>query len=197
MLPSVAAIPRASPWPERLALLLVFGWLVAAAQLLWHFERQRLALSTRLVHFGVADLPAPPRSAPAGAARILFFLDDNCHCNAAALAEIDRLRRATLLPAARFVTGTAETLLPGDAVRLAAAEHAAWADRVPAAPAVALWDARGRLVYFGPINVAAGCGDGASYLHSALRTMGTDASAVFGSWDVVTCACQGASSFHS
>lgn len=195
---SVAAAPCApSPTAVRLAALLVAAWFAATAPLLWHFERQRLADQRQLAHFDVDHVPPPPLAAPAGAAKILYFLDPGCRCNAAAVAELGRLRRALLLPAAQFAFAPADALPGGGVQALTAAERSAWRGHVPATPAAALWDARGRLIYFGPIVVNAGCGDGASYLHDALRTMRTDSSAAFASWDVVTCACQRASSFHS
>lgn len=185
----IAAPSRSSPAAIRLAALLALAWLAAAAQLLWHFEKQRLASSRQLVHFATDDLPSPP-SAAAGVAKILYFLDRDCSCNAAALAEIARLRRVAVLPEAQFAVDAAgAAALGGNVQALSAAERAGWSGRVPAAPAVALWSASGNLVYFGPIAVNAGCGDGVSYLQNALRTMRKDSSALFAPWDVVTCAC--------
>lgn len=194
---SAAAAPRApSSAAVRLAALLVAVWLLASAQVLWHFERQRLDQSRQLLHFSVDGLPPAPLAAPAGVAKVLYFLDRGCPCNTAALAEVARLQRAGFMPAARFVAGAASAADLG-ASELSASERAAWRGHIPAAPAAALWNARGELVYFGPINASAGCGDGASYLKDALRRMRTDSSAVFSSWDAVTCACPAAQSVHS
>jgi hypothetical protein len=138
----------------------------------------------------VDDLPAAPLAADVGEEKILYFLDRGCSCNARALAEIARLGQAGVLPRAQFAIDAAGAASVGSAVQaLSTVERAAWQGRVPAAPAVALWNARGNLVYFGPINVNAGCGDGVSYLQNALRTMRKDSSALFAPWDVVTCAC--------
>lgn len=187
---SIAAPSRSSPVAIRMAALLAVAWLATAAQLLWHFEKQRLASSRQLVHFAVEDLPAAPLAAAVGEEKILYFLDRDCSCNAAALTEIARLRRAGILPQAQFALDAAGAAAAGGAVQaLSAAERASWRGRVPAAPAVALWNAGGNLVYFGPVNVNAGCGDGVSYLQNALRTMRKDSSALFAPWDVVTCAC--------
>jgi len=196
---SAAAAPHIhNPSAVRLAAVLVAIWLVASAQLLWHFEKQRLAQFQQLVHFGADDLPPPPLAVSAGEAKVLYFLDRRCPCNAAAVAEIARLQRAALLPAAQFAADAATALDAGGGVQvLSAVERAAWLGRVPTAPAVALWNARGNLIYFGPVNVNAGCGDGVSYLHNALRTMRKDSSALFAPWDVVTCACSAAQPVHS
>jgi hypothetical protein len=197
---SIAAPCPNSPCAIRLAAALVGAWLVAMAALLWHFEQQRIAGSRQLLHFDVRDLPGPPAGAPAGMARVLYFVDSRCPCSAAALAEIALARRETTAPLARFVF--AESAAAGlDARPLSAAERLRWQSHVPATPAVAVWDERDKLIYFGPVNVNAGCGSELGYLRMALQSLSRQQgfAAGFQSWDVVACTCPGAAaqSTHS
>lgn len=175
-----------SPAAIRLAVLLVVTWLAAMAALLWQFEKQRIADSRQLFHFDARDLPPAPMGSAAGAAKALYFLDRGCHCTAAALAEIARVR-VTAAPPVEFVFENSAGI---DATPLSAAERSRWQSHIPATPAVALWDSHDKLIYFGPINVNAGCGDSRSYLEMALRTLRQQPAAAFTSWDVVACRCK-------
>lgn len=185
-----AVAPPSNSRPAvRLATLLVVVWLIAMAQLIWHFESQRIAQFQRLLHFDAVDLPAPPPTI-ADAAKVLYFFNRSCRCNAAALAEVAGLQRSGVLPRAQFVFDDSAMTDSGiEARALSAAERTIWRDHVPATPAVALWDAHDKLIYFGPINVSSGCGTGDGYLRNALRTMHDGSVAPFKSWDVVACSC--------
>jgi hypothetical protein len=173
----------------RLATLLVAIWLAAMAQLLWHFEAQRIAQARHIVRFDPLDLPAPPT---AHGARILYLLPRNCACNAGALAEIARLRRLALLPEAQFALAGAGAESLAEARPLSAASGDAWRARAPETPAVALWNARGELVYFGPIDVSWDCGGDRTYLQDALRSLREGSVAAPQARDVAACACAGA-----
>jgi hypothetical protein len=194
----------AFPVATYCAALLVLVWLVAMAQLLWHFETQRLAESQQLMRFDTRDLPAPPSGAPAGSAKAIYFIDGQCRCAAAALAEIRRLQSAMTLPLAQFISkpingarGAAAQALGIDAQPLTTAEQAGWRNLVPATAAVALWDTHDRLIYFGPVNVGGFCTGGSanskSYLETALQSLGRPTQqsmdVAFKTWDVVACAC--------
>lgn len=178
------------PTATGFAALLVVVWLVAMAQLLWQFEKQRIAATRQLMHFDPRDLPGPPLAAAVGSAKALYFIDRSCHCSSAALAEIKRLQRTTVTPLAQFVA-TSQPLASLDAQPLDAAERARWRNRVPATPAVALWDARDRLIYFGPVSAGAFCGGAyfKNYLEAALQSLQQRIDVVVKGWDVVACAC--------
>lgn len=192
---SIAAPCPSSPAAIRLAASLVVAWLAAMAALLWHFEAQRIAGSRQLLRFDTRDLPAAPAGAPAGVAKVLYFVDNDCRCNGPALTAIASIQRSAAAPLARFVfEADAATVAAADpAVRsLSATERARWQRHVPATPAAAVWDERDRLIYFGPINVNAGCGGERSYLQAALQNLSRQQglAAVFQPWDVVVaCSC--------
>jgi hypothetical protein len=187
---SLSAAPLAHPPSSvRLAVLLLTIWAAAMAQLLWHFEEQRLASSQRLMRFDASDLPSPP-AAPAGAAKALSFVEGGCRCGASALAEIATLRRES--PAvASFTFAESRAMAALGVSPLDATERARWQPHLPVTPAVALWDARDRLIYFGPVNVNMGCGGERSYLRMALQNLSRQQgpAAGFQSWDVVACTC--------
>lgn len=194
--PPVATPLSNSPQAIRLATLLVMVWLVAMGSLLWHFEGQRLADSQQLLHFDARNLPAPPAGASAGAGKALYFLPAGCRCNASALAEITRLHRLAVAPPVQFVFDAAGAEVDG-ALPLSAAERARWREHVPATPAVALWDAHDKLIYFGPVNVVPGCGERRSYLQMAFQASRQQPAAAFGPWDVVACRCRDSSGVDS
>ncbi|MET0379291.1 MAG: DUF6436 domain-containing protein [Spongiibacteraceae bacterium] len=150
------------------AVLLV--WLITMAVLFWHFEGRFFKTTGNhpLVHFAPDSLPA----APAGdIVQVMYFLAGDCPCERVVPRQIEALHNRYGVRLKQWVAvgpDAKTTGFPADVAVFGAAESARWRNQVPAFPAVAVWDAQGLLVYFGPPAAGSDCGAGESYVTASL-----------------------------
>ncbi len=186
---------------HRLALLLVAIWLPAMGWLLWQFERQQLEENhQQLADFDSRALPDAPTDDPSGLAQlglarpsvarpdvarpnvarrehisVLYFIDPLCPCQNAAFDEIRALQSQLAPNTAQWAVQLDSAATPtthwGQLRWLDSASAALWRGRVPAAPAVAIWDQRQHLAYFGPLSGGSNCGGAGSYAASVLARL--------------------------
>lgn len=152
-------------------------WLAGTALALWHFSVRyamavkppsdwKLPIPEKAPPSPIAELPNGLRLAGDGPVRVLNFWDPDCACSRFQAEPIRRAvsasaeaRWVTVVPGGREVAARAEREFPGVEAVSDADGRIARAFGVPAAPAAAVIDRRGRLVYVGSYNVARFCDD--------------------------------------
>ncbi|MCX7800518.1 MAG: DUF6436 domain-containing protein [Fimbriimonadales bacterium] len=167
-------------------------WLAGTAFALWHFSvRYAMAVKPpaewtppdprQAPPSPVGKLPTGLRLSGDGPVRVLNFWDPDCACSRFQAESIRSAVRAsagarwvTVVPGGREAAELAEREFPGVPAVADADGRIARAFGVPAAPAAAVLDRRGRLVYVGSYNVARFCDDertayAAAAVQSALR----------------------------
>jgi hypothetical protein len=170
--------------------LLFTVWLAAMALLFWYFERDSVvAGNNNLVRFSAHNMPAAP---VVHAVSIMYFLDDTCPCERSAQRQITALQSRYGLGLRQFAvteTGAAIAGLPAAVKILDAVAAAPWRAQVPAFPAAAMWDERGRLIYFGPLAGSSGCGSANTYLEANLDRHARGLKPVVVPADMAGCLC--------
>lgn len=158
-----------------LACLIAVIWLVAMVAAFWWFEARYLRpFSDRMTLFDGTELRLPAELAGPGEIRLVHFRDPTCPCNVGNqqhLAEL--MERYT----ARGVTfhvvqkpGRDERL-PDTLNALQPITGLTGSDNLPASPAVAIWNRRGELAYFGPYSSGFTCTSGNSFIEPVLDAL--------------------------
>lgn len=131
---------------QLLALLIAAVWLLITLLTLWWFKYQYVGdFQERWVDFDMTLLLKHPEKPQQGYAKIVHYLDPSCPCTRFAYAHIKDIEQQLELDA-EF-----QTVTPESAPRVR---------KVPASPAVAIWDRDGALAYFGPYSSGFLCGQG-------------------------------------
>jgi hypothetical protein len=187
--------PRLAP-TSALAWVLVAAWLGASVGAFWLLERRefqpfpqagaarfdtkdRAAIEAWFLRLSAA---APPPVGPARATLVHLY-NPQCRCNAATEPHLERLMRdyrsrgvrivAALNPtAANVVAPLPGRDLPVDMPVVAVAGSKL--QGVESAPAAFIFDANGRLIYFGPYSDSAWCGRGTGLVEPILDRLLAD-----------------------
>lgn len=94
---------------------------------------------------------------------MVHFVDNNCPCTKFSLPLIQDLESRWRQKNVSF-----RALHPGSIDQLSVDLQGT----IPASPAVALWDSKGKLTYFGPYSSGAICGEGEDLLGKVLAQKG-------------------------
>ncbi|WP_443190831.1 DUF6436 domain-containing protein [Pseudomonas indica] len=166
------------PLPRRktiLASLLAVVWLGAMLAAFWWYEARFIRpFSERTTLFAGDELRLPDELAGPGPIRLVHFWDPACPCNVGNqqhLAElIERYAPRGVALYAVQKPGT-RGRLPDVLAGLRPIAQLPGADRLPASPAVGIWDAQGRLAYFGPYSEGATCTSSNSFIEPILEAL--------------------------
>lgn len=166
------------PLPRRktiLASLLAVVWLGAMLAAFWWYEARFIRpFSERTTLFAGDELRLPDELAGPGPIRLVHFWDPACPCNVGNqqhLAElIERYAPRGVAFYAVQKPGT-RGRLPDVLAGLRPIAQLPGADRLPASPAVGIWDAQGRLAYFGPYSEGATCTSSNSFIEPILEAL--------------------------
>lgn len=132
-------------------------WLVAVAIAFWWFQFRYLGnYRDFYVSFTGESLSQPLPEHLRGAIRIAHILDPNCPCARFSHQHITDMEEAY----AGKVNFSRWQDLPSNFVKNV---------EIPASPAVAVWDSRGDLAYFGPYSGGAFCGEGEDFVDSVIN----------------------------
>jgi hypothetical protein len=158
-----------------LAWLIAAAWLAALAAAFWWFEARYLrAFDERATLFHGAELRLPASLAGAGDIRVVHFWDPACPCN---VGNQQHLADLMAHYAARGVsfhvvrTPGSDAALPGPLNGLHPLAGVVGSDQLPASPAVAIWDRRGELAYFGPYSSGFTCKADNSFIEPILDAL--------------------------
>ncbi|PAU56085.1 DUF6436 domain-containing protein [Pseudomonas indica] len=166
------------PLPRRktiLASLLAVVWLGAMLAAFWWYEARFIRpFSERTTLFAGDELRLPDELAGPGPIRLVHFWDPACPCNVGNqqhLAEL--IERYAPRGVAFYAVQKPDTRgrLPDVLAGLRPIAQLPGADRLPASPAVGIWDAQGRLAYFGPYSEGATCTSSNSFIEPILEAL--------------------------
>ncbi|MBJ9974626.1 thiol-disulfide isomerase [Pseudomonas sp. S75] len=156
----------------------LLGVLLCAIALWWAYARFQSSylrpFDDSIALFDGGQLRLPDDLAGPGPVRVVHFWDPACPCN---VGIQDHLGEVIERFSAEGVTfhvlrkpGSAGQL-PTDWQRLLPITELHGSDRIPASPAVAIWDRQGHLAYFGPYGSGAVCNSGNSFIEPVLRAV--------------------------
>jgi len=161
-----------------LASLMIALWLIAAGGYLYGLEAARWQPFMRadLAQFdgsalrNLANTPTLP-----GHITIVHFYDAQCACSQATLQHIADFKQRYGKRISQYFFSNADAkagqTLAGQVPPAPAAMAALWGQAVPSSPAVAVWDERGTLAYFGPYSSGPICGTGKDFVSVALDAL--------------------------
>ena len=140
----------------------------------WFQGRYIRAFSDQTALFAGDVLSLPAELSGPGPIRVVHFWDPACPCNVGNqqhLAElIERFAsRGVSFYAVQKPGSTGH--LPKTLEALQPLEQLPGSENLPASPAVGIWNADGRLVYFGPYSEGASCTSGNSFIEPVLEAL--------------------------
>ncbi len=150
-------------------------WLIALVSAFWWYQNRYIRpFEERAELFSVSQLQLPADLAGPGPIRLVHFWDPACPCNVGNqqhLAEL--LQRFAGRGVAFFAVQKPGThgQLPASLAQMQALSTIPGAAQLPASPAVAIWDAQGRLAYFGPYSEGATCTSSNSFIEPVLEAL--------------------------
>lgn len=157
-------------------LLLLLVLLALLAALFWHQNRYVRPFDASIVLFDSAALRLPDHLAGEGPIRLVHFWEPSCPCNAGNqqhLAEIMREFAGTVQFYHVQKSGSKGQLpMPLQAMR--PLEGMPGSELLPASPAVAIFDHKGTLAYFGPYSEGAVCTASNSFIEPVLQALQHD-----------------------
>ncbi len=124
--------------------------------------------------FDGSQLQLPPELAGPGPIRVVHFWDPACPCNVGNQQHLAELvarfaPRGVVFYAVQKPGSRGH--LPAGLSTLQALDGLPGAERLPASPAVGIWDGEGRLAYFGPYSEGAVCNSANSFIEPVLEAL--------------------------
>lgn len=171
-------------------------WLALIAIAYWYAEVRwwRPFVTEELAIFNGETLrELPPALANTGKVIVIHFLDDSCPCTRFTRSHLDALQ-GKLNNTRQFVlrrdSGKAPNLPQTTAMTTVPTAYALTLGQyIPASPAVGIWDAQGKLAYFGPYTSGPVCGTGTSFVETALQVLKRGENPGFINTDATGCFC--------
>ncbi|WP_420492667.1 DUF6436 domain-containing protein [Phytopseudomonas flavescens] len=141
----------------------------------WWFEARYLRpFSDRTTLFDGTELHLPAGLAGPGRIRLVHFQDPACPCN------VGNQQHLAELTARYSIRGVSFYVVHKPGMEGAQADATSGlqpliglegSDKLPASPAVAIWDQRGELAYFGPYSSGFTCTSGNSFIEPVLDAL--------------------------
>ncbi|MFL9813935.1 thiol-disulfide isomerase [Stutzerimonas sp. VN223-3] len=148
------------------AMLAAFWWF--EARYLRPFENERAEL------FSGDALQLPTELQGPGPVRFVHFWDPGCPCNVGNQQHLQELlERFAALDVEFYVVQKpgSNGRLPQQLAALKPLSGLAGSEKLPASPAVGIWDRRGRLAYIGPYSEGAVCSSDNSFVEPILEAI--------------------------
>ncbi|WP_027896472.1 DUF6436 domain-containing protein [Zestomonas thermotolerans] len=160
------------PLPIAVLLLLLAVALFAAWH--WYQERYLRPFADAATLFDGQQLRLPTELAGPGPIRLVHFWDPACPCNVGNQQHLTELvarfaPRGVVFYAVQKPGSRGH--LPAGLSTLQALDGLPGAERLPASPAVGIWDGEGRLAYFGPYSEGAVCNSANSFIEPVLEAL--------------------------
>ncbi|WP_339527893.1 DUF6436 domain-containing protein [Pseudomonas mucidolens] len=166
--------------PYRTALVASLIILICGAVLWaaydWFQGRYLRAFSQHTAVFSGDMLTLPEHLAGPGPIRLVHFWDPACPCNVGNQQHLGELIEQYAPQGVEFYVLQkigSHGALPDNLRRMKVLDALPGADRIPASPAVGIWDRTGKLAYFGPYSEGLTCNASNSFIEPILKALGT------------------------
>lgn len=150
-------------------------WLIALLAALWWYQSRYIRpFELRSELFSAAQLALPAELAGPGPIRLVHFWDPACPCNVGNQQHLSELvaHFAPLGVTFHAVQKPgSQGQLPELLSNIPLLALPPGAEQLPASPAVAIWDQRGQLAYFGPYSEGATCNASNSFIEPVLQAL--------------------------
>lgn len=166
--------------PTR-SIKMLLGTLMAvlcAAVVWWAYDsfqsRYLRPFDNQTTLFDGSPLRLPAELAGPGPIRVVHFWDPACPCNVGNQQHLSELIEHFTPLGVNFhlvQRPGSQGQLPADLARLQLITNLPGSEQLPASPAVAIWDRRGRLAYFGPYSEGAVCNSSNSFIDPILKAL--------------------------
>ena len=158
-----------------IASLLALLWLAAMLAAFWWFQARYIRpFDERTELFIGSQLRLPEELAGPGAIRLVHFWDPACPCNVGNQQHLSQLLEHYGPQGVRFYAVQkpgSSGHLPQPLAGLQPLSDLPGSERLPASPAVAIWDRSGQLAYFGPYSEGATCNASNSFIEPILQAL--------------------------
>jgi hypothetical protein len=154
-----------------LTLLLIAALALAVR---WFEERYLRPFDERAALFSGAELRLPDSLAGPGPIRLVHFWDPACPCNVGNQQHLSELITEFAPRGVAFYAVQkpgSQGRLPVGPDELHELATLPGAERIPASPAVAIWDKHGQLAYFGPYSEGLTCNSSNSFIEPILEAL--------------------------
>lgn len=164
--------PYRTPLLATLLVLVCAGVLWAAYD--WFQGRYLRAFSEHTAVFSGDPLRLPDDLAGPGAIRLVHFWDPACPCNVGNQQHLSELVERFGAQGVEFYAVQkpgSHGQLPSTLSSLKTLTVLPGSEQIPASPAVAIWDRRGKLAYFGPYSEGLTCNSNNSFIEPILLAL--------------------------
>lgn len=182
--------------PSRKTLLacsIALLWATAMASAYWWYQLRYIrSFSEQTTLFAGDILRLPAELAGPGPIRLVHFWDPACPCNIGNQQHLSELLARFEPQGVRFYSvqkAGSQGQLPAPLQSLQALAQLPGSERLPASPAVAIWDRQGQLAYFGPYSEGATCNSGNSFIEPILEALNAGRSVNASNTLAVGCFC--------
>ncbi|CAD5105802.1 DUF6436 domain-containing protein [Zestomonas carbonaria] len=155
--------------------LFALAWLAALLAAFWWYEGRYLRpFDSSATLFSGDRLRLPDELAGPGPIRLVHFWDPACPCNVGNQQHLGELLERFVPQGVVFYAVQkpgSHGKLPATLDALQPLDDLPGADQLPASPAVGIWDAQGRLAYFGPYSEGAVCNSANSFIEPVLEAL--------------------------
>ena len=176
-----------------LASLLIALWAIAMVAAYWWYEARYLrSFSEQTTLFYGEQLRLPADLAGPGPIRLVHFWDPACPCNVGNQQHLAELITRFGPQGVSFYAVQkpgSHGQLPQTLSALQALPALSGSDKIPASPAVAIWDRAGQLAYFGPYSEGATCTSSNSFIEPILDALSAGRPVNAGNTLAVGCFC--------
>lgn len=160
------------------ALTTLIVTLLCAALLWWAYDnfqaRYLRPFDNQTTLFDGSQLRLPAGLAGPGPIRVVHFWDPACPCNVGNQQHLGELIEQFAPQGVSFHVVRkpgSQGQLPSNLASLQPLAELPGSERLPASPAVAIWDQKGQLAYFGPYSEGATCTASNSFIEPILKAL--------------------------
>lgn len=133
---------------------------------IWLTTQSVKAFTSTAASFHASHLSNLTLYVPLGKPLLVHFVDSQCPCTKYSAPYIHKLKQETKATTIHVMSEDLSNLESKNAEQIANLIQV-----VPASPAVAIWNSRGELSYFGPYSSGAYCGDGEDMVRYVLDSL--------------------------
>ena len=163
------------PRKNLLIILLTLACLVALTLAYRWFETRYLrTFDERAAVFSGAELQLPAALSGPGEIRLVHFWDPACPCNVGNQQHLAELIAHYAPQGVQFHVVRkpgSQGRLPAELAALQVIDELPGSAKLPASPAVAIWDKQGQLAYFGPYSEGLVCNSSNSFIEPILEAL--------------------------